>query len=293
MVHPMNHKQVSMLIIMSAIWGASFVFMKVLVPVLGPIMTSSLRLLSAAIFLYFYLLFTGYKMSWKGNIKNFIIIGVFNSAIPFTLYSFAAIYIPSNIEVIINSTSPMFGALFAYVMLKDRLNKVQVTGLLFGIIGVAIVSNINGLGSSVWVIISLLACLVAAALYGFGGTYIKKYAMHIDSKMMTLGSLLFAAILLLPFSFFYEVTEPITWGIIGLLVGFGVLGTAVTYLLYYALIKQVGATKALTVTYLMPIFGVLWSYIFINEIPTIGIYIGAPIILLGVFLTSYSKTEKL
>lgn len=288
----MNVKQTVMLLLMSAIWGSSFVFMKFLVPVFGPFMTSSLRLLSASVFMYFYLFISGYKMSWKGNIKHFLIIGIINSAIPFVLYSFASLYIDASVEVVLNSTSPMFGAMYGYILLKDRLSRIQVLGLFTGSIGVVIVSSLSVSGTSNIMIISIFACLLAASLYGFGGTYIKKYAFNIDSKMMTMGSLLFAGLSILPFSFMHGITGEVTITIIILLLSFGVVGTAVTYLMYYALIKQVGAMKALTVTYLMPTFGVLWSYLFLDEIPGINIYIGTLIILIGVYLTTKKNYKQ-
>ncbi len=291
MVSNMNLKQVTMLLLMSAIWGASFVFMKILVPIFGPFMTTSIRLLSATLFMYFYLLFSKFKMVWKGNVLLYIIIGVFNSAIPFALFSIAVIYIDASIEVVLNSTSPMFAALFAYILLKKRLSKVQLVGLITGIIGVAIVSSVSLSGASIQVILSILACLLAASLYGFSGVFIKKHASHIESKMMTMGSLLFAGLAVLPFSFSHGIVGDVTPSIIVLLLTFGVVGTAVTYLMYFALIKQVGATKALTVTYLMPSFGVLWAYLFVDEVPTLNIYIGTVVIFAGVYLTT-KKTSK-
>ena len=108
----MNKTQAALLVLISAIWGGSFIFMRVLSPIYGPVYTSSLRLLSASFFLYSYYLIKHIKVEWKSNIKWFLIIGLLNSAIPFTLYAFAALYLPANLSVILNSTSPMFGLLF-------------------------------------------------------------------------------------------------------------------------------------------------------------------------------------
>ena len=287
----LNARQITMLLLMSAIWGGSFVFMKFLVPIFGPFMTTSIRLISASVFLYLYLTLTKYKMSWNGNIKYFAIIGILNSAIPFVLYSFASLYVDASIEVVLNSTSPIFGAMYAYFMLHEKLRYSQIIGLIVALGGVAVVTSFSFAGTSPIIIVSLIACLIGASMYGLSGAIIKKYASHIEPKMMSMGSLLFAGLAVLPFSFGYGIEGEVTINIILLMIGFGVFGTAITYLMYYALIKEVGATKALTVTYLMPSFGVLWAYLFVDEIPTLSIYIGTIIILIGVYLTTKKNSK--
>ena len=173
----MSLKQFSLLLLISAIWGGSFIFMKELSPVFGPILTSSFRLLSASIFLFIVYFFQGYQINWKKNYKMFLILGIGNSAVPFTLYAYAALYISPSISVILNSTAPMFGAMFVYLIVKESLSYKQISGLVLGTLGVGVVSSVTFLEGSNEVYLSVIACVVAALLYGLSGVITKKYAL--------------------------------------------------------------------------------------------------------------------
>lgn len=280
----MTFKQALLLILVSAIWGSSFIFMKVLVPIYGIAMTSSFRLLSASFFLLILFAFQKYKINWKQNYMIFMVIGIGNSAIPFFLYSFAAQYIDASISVILNSTAPMFGAIFSYLIIKERLGYQKIFGLLIGFIGVGVITSISFGQGSKEVVYSILACVTAAAFYGLSGVITKKYAMHIEAKELTAGSLLFAGIVLIPLVIVFPIRKAISFESISLVIIFGILCTAIAYLIYYYLIKHVGAVKALTVTYLMPAFGIFWSFLFLNERITNSTIFGLFIILLGIFL---------
>jgi len=288
----MTIKQLVLLLFISALWGGSFIFMKILTPVFGPVMTSSFRLLIASGFLYVYFLVTKHKIIWRQSLKFFVIVGILNSAIPFVMYSFASSYIDASLSVILNSTSPMFGAVFGFIILKEKLNLSKSIGLIIGSFGVFIVSSFTIFNGSINTYLAIAACIIAAMLYGYSGNYVKKNVQHLDSKTLTFGSLLFGGLSLLPFSFFHGIEGTIDYKIILLFIFFGVMSTAVTYIIYYKLIKEIGAMKALTVTYLMPIFGVLWAYLFLNEIPSVNIYIGSVVILFGVFLVTTSKLKQ-
>lgn len=287
----MTTRQFLLLLFISSLWGSSFIFMKVLVPIFGPVLTSSLRLLFASVFLFIYYLYKNHKMQWKANLKVYLIIGALNSAIPFIFYAYAALHIDASLSVILNSTSPMFGALFGYLLLKNKLSILQMIGLLTGLVGVGIVTSITLFEGSTDIYLSIAACIGAALLYGFSGSWIKRNALHVDSKTLTLGTLLFGGLMLLPFSFFYEFSETIKIGHIGALIVFGIMCTSVPYLIYYKLIQDVGAMKALTVTYLMPVFGVIWALLYLGEVPGYNVYIGSVVILIGVFLVTYRKQK--
>ena len=289
----MSLKQFSLLLLISAIWGGSFIFMKELSPVFGPILTSSFRLISASLFLFIVYHFQGYKINWKKNYKLFLILGIGNSAVPFTLYAYAALYISPSISVILNSTAPMFGAIFGYLIVKESLSYKQISGLVLGTLGVGIISSVTFLDGSTEMYLSVIGCIVAAAFYGFSGVITKKYASHIEAKELTLGSIFFAGILLLPFMVFSPITGSVTVGLIITLIIFGVLCTAVAYLIYYKLIQEIGAVKALSVTYLMPVFGIFWSYLFYSEIIGISILLGLLFISLGIYLVSNRKQKKI
>lgn len=286
----MTLKQFLLLLLVSAIWGSSFIFMKVLVPVFGPALTASFRLLSGAGFLLIIFALTNYKINWKKNYVIFIIIGITNSAIPFFLYSFAAQYIPASINVILNSTAPMFGAIFSYFIVKEKLSYQKIIGLMLGTVGVGIITSFTFASGSMQLILSVLACITAALLYGLSGVITKKYASNIEAKELAAGSMFFAGISLLPLMFVFPIVGEVTILITLELIVFGILCTSIAYLIYYSLIKQIGVVKVLTVTYLMPAFGILWSFIFLNESISLSTILGLTVILGGIYLISKKKS---
>lgn len=273
-----------LLITLSAIWGSSFIFMRILAPVFGAAGTASLRLLIASLFLIILFKLTNYKINWKRDSKLLFLFGIINSAIPFYLYSYAALHIPASLSVIINAMSPMFGALFAALLLNDRLTSYKIAGLLMGTVGVGLMSGSKALPEKPEAILALIACLLAATCYGLGSTFVKKYGSHLESRSLAAGSQLFAGISLIPFFIFHKFEASISFNIILMLLVFGILCSAIAYLIYYRIIKNLGPTKALTVTFLMPVFGVVWGKVFLGEPIYATTLISGLIILMGTFL---------
>ena len=295
----MTIRQFLLLLIPSALWGSSFIFMHHLSPVFGPMLTATIRILVASIFLISLFFVQGYKVHWKRDYRLFFIIGITNSAIPFSLYAYAALYIPSSLSVIINSTSPIFGAIFGLMLLKDKLSEMKVIGLFMGTIGVGLVSSDILAQNSLELYLSITACVLAALLYGLSGAIVKKYALHIEPKQLTVGSLSFAGvglfILFVVLSFAGQTPQIVSQNIavdIFMIIAFGILCTSIPYIVYYKLIQEIGPVKALTVTYLMPAFGLLWGIIF-GEIITPIMIVGLLVILLGIYVLSYKKKELL
>jgi drug/metabolite transporter (DMT)-like permease len=275
-----------LLLALSAIWGSSFMFMRILAPLIGPVATTDLRLLVAAAFLFLLFLLIRFKPAWRRNWKHFLAIGVVNSAIPFLLYSFASLYLPASVEVIFNSLSPLFGALFSLLWLGDKLTVRKSGGLALGIGGVVVMSSLGAIPSGLLAALGVAACLFAPMCYGLAGVYMKKKAMGVKPMAVAGGSQLSAGLLLAPFLFFSPPLAVVRWQVALLVVVFGVLCSAVAYLIYYKLIADIGPTKALTVTFLMPVFGMLWGALFLHEQITVGMLAGAALILAGTFLVT-------
>jgi len=282
----MSLKHFLLLLLISAIWGGSFIFMKELSPVFGPILTASFRLLSASVFLFIIYYFQGYKINWKKNYKLFLILGIGNSAIPFSLYAYASLFISPSTSVILNSTAPMFGAIFGYLIVKESFSFKKIFGLVFGTIGVGVITSLTYVDGTLELYLAIISCIIAASFYGLSGVIAKRYASHIETKELTLGSITFAGIVLLPLVVFSPVTGTITFNLVLMIIVFGILCTAIAYLIYYYLLKEIGAVKALTVTYLMPAFGIFWSYIFYSEKLSYNTVLGLALISIGIFLVS-------
>ena len=280
----MKPSDIFRLIVLAAIWGGSFIFMRVLAPVLGPVMTADLRVLIAGLALILYFRVIGFDLEWKTNWKHYLIIGVINSGIPFLLYAFAALHIPASYSVILNSTSPMFGVIFSAIWLSEKLTLKKVFGIILGVIGVSFVAKVGTVATDVFFFLSIAACLTAAICYALAGVYIKRFVKTAKPMGIAGASQLLAGLVLLPFVFFSPLRGEITTSVIFNVLGLALVCSAIAYLIYYKLMADVGPTKALTVTFLMPAFGMLWGYIFLSEAITIPMILGCGLIILGTSL---------
>ena len=285
----MKSLHVLLLVILSAIWGGSFIFMRILAPVFGATGTACMRLLIAALFLLAYYKLSGYKINWKKDWQLLLVIGIINSAIPFYSYAYAALHIPAGLSVIVNTMSPMFGALFAALILKERLTLSKGLGLLLGTLGVFIISGSKAVTPSLESYFSVGACLLATVCYGLSGVLIKKFGQGVEVKALAGGSQLFAGLSLLPFLLFTGTSQPVTIEITGILIVFAILCSAIAYLIYYYLLKEMGPTRALTVTFLMPMFGIFWGWLILGEALYPSMLMGAGVILMGTYLVVKPK----
>lgn len=276
----MNKQQFMLLIVLSALWGSSFMFMKVLSPVLGPIATASFRLLIGGSILMVYFKITKKKTDVKGDVWILFQIGVIGLALPYFCFAFAAQYIPSNLSAILNSTSPMFSFILGILLYRDKIRLQKVVGLVFGTIGVIIITG--KIGNSE--IIGIIAVLIASFLYGVSGVIVRSKARHIDSSSIGLYSQLFGGLFLLPFILFFPIEQVITIDIVVILVLFGFLTSAIALLIYYKLMKEIGPTKTLTVTYIMPLFAIIWGYVILQEGITLSTILGGITIVAGTIL---------
>ena len=283
----------ALLLALSAIWGASFMFMRYLAPVLGPVLTADARLLVAGAALLAYFAATGFKLRWRERWRRYLLIGMLNSGLPFLLYSWASLSLASSVEVVINALSPSFGALFAAIWLQERIGARKVAGMALGLLGVALVGGLLGGGRAAATLPAVLACVVATACYGLAGVYIRKRARDIEPRAMAAGSQLLAGLAITPALALAPPRLPIPGSAVAVMLLFALLCSAVAYLIYYRLIADVGPTKALTVTFLMPAFGFLWGAIFLGELISLSMLLGAALILAGTFLVSASGPAPL
>lgn len=288
----MNTKQFLTLMLLGSVWGASFIFMRILAPVFGPFYTASFRILTAAITLFLYISFKRERLNWKADFKWFFLIGVFNTSIPFLLLSVAAMNIPANLSSIFNSTTPIFGLLFGALLINEKITVKKIIGLMLGTFGVFVISQ-GAMNTSENLIIGLISCLGAASSYGLAGTLIQKYTKHIPSRHLTFGAMSVGGLLLLPFGLLSPMTGEITVEVILYLLFFGIVGTAMMFLLFYKLISEIGPLKAFTVTYITPLFGILWSALFLKESIYSSTILGLVVIFTGIyFITSKNPLLK-
>jgi drug/metabolite transporter (DMT)-like permease len=233
-------------------------------------------------------------MLWSGrthftrkHIGPLIFISAINSAIPFALFAWAAQRAPAGIGAITNATAVMFTALVAFAFYGEHISKRRAIGLVAGFIGVAVLASGKTDGNSVWS--AALAGTFAAFLYGIGGNLVRRQLAGIPPGAVAAATLVTASLLLAPFAIVYWPRAPIpthSWVSAVLL---GVLCTGVAYFIYFRLIYRIGAPRASTVTYLVPLFGVVWAWIVLGEPLTLSMAIAGALILGGVALSQQRK----
>jgi len=277
----MRPADVGRLVALAAIWGASFVFIRTLAPVLGPLLTAASRVLIAGVALVLYLRATGFDAGMRANWRHYLVIGVVNSAVPFVLYAFAGLHIPASYSVIMNSITPLFAALLSVAYLAERMTARKIAGLAAGAAGVALVSEAGPVVPDAMFVWAILACLAAAFCYAVAGVYIRTRAAGVKPMAIAGWSQLCAGMVLLPLLPFAPAPTRVDAGIVANVLALALLCSAVAYLLYYRLIVDIGPTRALTVTFLMPLFGMLWGALFLGESITAPMLAGCALIVGG------------
>lgn len=294
----MSAANLTRLLLLGLIWGTSFMLMRIAAPVFGPILTTFGRAALGALSLYLFARHSGIDFQWRKNAKTYFIIGVTNTAIPFSLFAWSALYIPSAYMATMNSLAPIFTAVFGFLLLSERLSQLRIFAFILGLFGVAVLVGIGPITVTPLVIGGVLAGMGAAINYGFAATYTRMHAKEIPSLATAAGSQFAAALALLPFalpSVPHAVTHGTTsavWAVVIL----GVVCTGIAYGLFFHLIASEGASKAVTVTFLVPATASIWAWLLLGEPITTGIISGIAIVLiatamsLGLFKNFTAKT---
>jgi len=280
----MRPADVARLVALAAIWGASFIFLRTLAPVLGPVLTAASRVLIAGATLVAYLRVTRVDAQLRRDWRTFAVVGVVNSALPFLLYAFAAVHIPASYSVILNTATPLFAALLSAVWLDEPLTALRGAGLVLGAAGVALVAGAGPVVPDAMLGWSVAACLGAALCYALAGIYVKRRASRIAPVAMAGWSQVFAGASLLPLLPFAPAPGIVTPVVVVNVLALALLCSAIAYLLYYRLLADIGPTRATTVTFLMPLFGIVWSVVFLAETITLPMLGGAGLIVGGTAL---------
>ena len=279
----MSTANLTRLLILGLIWGTSFMLMRIAAPVFGPILTTFGRASLGALSLYLFARHSGIDFQWRKNAKTYLIIGVTNTAIPFSLFAWSALYIPSAYMATMNSLAPIFTAVFGFLLLSERLSVLRISAFLLGLFGVAVLVGIGPIEVTPTVIGGVLAGMGAAINYGFAATYTRMHAKEIPSLATAAGSQFAAALALLPFAL-PSVPHALEHGTSSALISVLILGvvcTGVAYGLFFHLISTEGASKAVTVTFLVPATASIWAWLLLGEPITTGIVTGIAVVLVA------------
>ena len=281
----MNVRDLGTLFLLAALWGGSFVFIRVAVPALGPALLMELRVFLAAAALVSYAVAVGRLGGFRSRWKRFLVLGGLNAALPFTLIAAAEINLSASLAAILNSTTPLFTAVVAALWMGESLTARKIAGLLLGVAGVTVLVGWNQQPVSGVVVLSVCASLAAALAYGLGGVYAKRAFSGAPPLTMAVGQQVAAAAILLPLAATLPEEAPsstVAFSVLAL----ALLSTALAYLLYFRLIANVGPTKTLTVTFLVPVFGVLFGVLLLGEPFGPGTLLGMGIVLASVALVA-------
>ncbi len=273
------------LVLLAAIWGASFIFMRVAAPVLGPVWTAQLRVLLGGLALLGWFRVIGFDAALGRHWRFYLLIGTVNSAIPFALYAYAAERAPASVLAILNATAPMFSLVFGALFARERVTLLRLSGLLLGALGVALIVAPASHAIAPVPPTSVAAALLACCGYAAAGMLIRRHGAGVPPRGLAAGNQLAAALVLLPLLPVVPPHAAPTPLVVANLAGLALLASAAAFLLYFRLIADVGATRALTVTFLIPLFGVLWGVLFLGEtLPPAALTGGALVVLGTVFV---------
>lgn len=277
-------------ILLAAIWGASFLFMRTAAHEMGALPAAGLRVVVAALFLLPILWFKGLGGALRQHWKLTFSVGVLNSAIPFVCFTYALLSITTGLSAILNATVPLFGALIAWLWLKDRPTRTRMLGLAVGFVGVTMLAwdeasfrpNASG-ATTGW---AVLACLLACLCYGSAASVAKRYMGGLPSLVSATGSQIGASLALLPLTWLYWPAQAPSMQAWGAVLVLGVLCTGLAYILYFRLIERAGPARALAVTFAIPAFAVFYGVLLLGETVTAWMVVCALVIIAGTMLST-------
>ncbi len=284
----MNTASLIRLLSLSAIWGASFLFMRIAVPVLGPVWLIEWRVLLAALLLLLAGRWVRHALDLRAHWRHYLVLGLFNTVLPFVLFAWAAQTLTVSLLSIFNAMAPIWGAVIAGVWGRTPLSPRALLGLALGVAGVALIVGLDSATLQPGSGLAMAAALLAPLSYSIASHYAKSSA-DVEPYANAHGSMWAGVLLLAPALLFVPFTPlplgatPTVWAAVA---GLGLLCTGVAYLLYFRLVADLGAAPALTVTFLIPVFGILWGHLFLDEVVGWHTGVGALVVLTGTALVT-------
>lgn len=259
-------------LLLAALWGSSFLFMRLGAAEFGALPTAGVRVALAALFLLPVFFVSGVWADFRQRMGKILFVGLLNSGIPFALFAFAVMHISTGLTSILNATVPLTGAAVAWVWLKDRPDAMRTTGLAIGFVGVCLLvigktgfSLAPGAASSGEALLAMLACLLATVCYGLAASFTKRYLTGVHPLATASGSQIGAALGLALPTWWLWPAQTVSTGAWSAMVAVALLCTSLAYILFFRIIAKAGPSKALTVTFLVPVFALFYGRLFLDE----------------------------
>ncbi len=286
----MENRDYGLLLILAAIWGLSYVFIRIAAPVVGPALLMELRVGLAAGVMLAYVLVTDRSRSplreFRNHLRAYFVLGAINAAVPFTLIAVAELNLNASYAALLNSTAPLFSTFVATLWLRDSFSARRAAGLGIGIAGVAVAVGIAPFALTPILFLSVACSLVAALSYGSGALFAQQRFLSTPPLTLSLGQQIAAMAWLTPFAAVSLPSARFPLPAVESVLGLALLSTVVAYLLYFHLLQKSSPTEALTVTFLTPVFGIFWGHLLLGDPIGLGTVAGLGIVLVGVALVT-------
>ena len=277
----MRTADLARLVALAAMWGASYLFMRYAVPYLGPVLLIELRVAIAGLALVAFVKATGGSVGFARHWRAFLFVGAVGLALPFFLIAQALTVIDASTAAILNALSPLFASLVAAVWIRDPLTPAKLGGIALCLAGTIVLVGWTPQPMDARALFAASLSVMATALYGFTIVFTKVHLKDASPMGTSAGTLLMAALVMVPFTPLDRDLSAVPAMAWLAMLGLAVVSTTVAFIFYYRLIADVGPVKAITVTLLVPVFGMLWGVLLLGEHLTAGRIAGCAIILAG------------
>jgi drug/metabolite transporter (DMT)-like permease len=274
------------LVLLGALWGATFLFVRIAGPSLGPFVLTATRFLLAGAATFSVAAAFGARPRLRARWRGYLILGSANAALPSVLLVVATLELNASLAAILNATGPVWAALVAAVWLREPLTGSRIFGLVLGIVGIGLLAGWSPIPLDLGFVVGVVFTTLAMFCYAIGAAYASKAFREVPSPTIAAGQLLAAGLVLLPPALLTLPSERPSERVVLTLLALAFVSTALAYGLYFRLLRSVGPTKTSSVTFLIPGFGILWGVVFLDESINLGTVLGLAVILAGVVLVT-------
>lgn len=276
----MKSRHFAQLVALSALWGASFLFIRIASPVMGPLVLAGCRVALAGATLA--LIMRGLQQKWPWeHWRELMVLGALSVAVPFLLYAWAALRLPAGYSALLNTTAVVFGTLASAWYKEDTLTVRKLLGCVCGFVGVGLIVRLGPVRPDAATLAAALACVTAAACYGFSTPLMKRATTRMQPLAIAAGIHVAAMVLVLPGALWGLPQATFTLEAMGAVMLMGVVTSGLAYWAHLRIIRHVSPVAAMSPVFLIPVFGVTWGHLFLDEALSPGIFLGGALVLLA------------
>ena len=290
----MNGRQFTQLVLLSAVWGGSFPLIRVAVPAFGPIAMACLRCALAALVLSAIMRWTRQAWPARAHWRSLTGLGILTLVVPFILYNWAGLVLPAGYSAVLNATAPMFGVLAGVMWAQERFTPSKGVGCVLGFLGVTLLLGLGPVNPDLDVVLAALACVAAAGCYGFGAIFMKRATLAHHALPASALVHLTSALVLVPAAVATAPSQAVGMPALLALLVLGAFTSGFTYWISMRLMREIPASASTSSAFLIPLFGVSWGALFLDEPLTPGLLPGVLLILIAsALLTGFNPFRTL